>query len=104
MTPTVSFEFFPPSDSESQAKLWDVVAKLARLMPSFLSVTYGAGGSTRTHTDRIVRRVQREMPGSAAAHLTCIGATCVEVDELADSWWKAGVRHVVALRGDPPRL
>lgn len=100
--PSVSFEFYPPSDFTSEERLWKVVEKLARLMPSFLSVTYGAGGSTRTHTDRIVRRIHKEIPGIAAAHLTCVGATCEEVNILADSWWKAGVRHVVALRGDPP--
>ena len=100
--PAVSFEFFPPSDKASEAGLWDVVAKLAPLAPKFFSVTYGAGGSVRERTDRVVRRIQSELPGAAAAHLTCVGATSEEVDELAASWWSAGVRHVVALRGDPP--
>ena len=101
-TPAVSFEFFPPSDEASESGLWDVVAKLAPLAPKFFSVTYGAGGSARERTDRVVRRIHSEMPGVAAAHLTCVGATREEVDELAASWWRAGVRHVVALRGDPP--
>ena len=100
--PAGSFVFFPPSDDASEAKLWAVVAKLVPLAPKFFSVTYGAGGSSRARTDRIVRRIQGEIPSVAAAHLTCVGATREDLDALADSWWEAGVRHVVALRGDPP--
>ena len=100
--PAVSFEFFPPSSAANESELWAVVEKLAPLVPTFFSVTYGAGGSARARTDHVVRRIHSEVSGAAAAHLTCVGATREEVDELAVSWWRAGVRHIVALRGDPP--
>ena len=100
--PSVSFEFFPPHDGAAEAKLWETMKKLAPLAPAFVSVTYGAGGSTRQRTDRIVRRVQPEMGLEPAAHLTCVGAARAEVDEIARGWGDAGIRHIVALRGDPP--
>lgn len=101
--PKVSFEFFPPHDEKSEDRLWTVMEALAPLRPSFFSVTYGAGGSTRSRTDRIVRRIHADSPVSPAAHLTCVGATTAEVDELAQSWWRDGIRQIVALRGDPPK-
>lgn len=102
-SPTVSFEFFPPKTEKSEAQLWSVMEKLAPLKPAFFSVTYGAGGSTRNRTERVVRRINDEMPIRPAAHLTCVGATREEIDSLAHSWWDAGIRHIVALRGDPPQ-
>ena len=101
--PTVSFEFFPPHDEAAEARLWTVLETLAPLQPAFFSVTYGAGGSTRQRTDRIVRRIHEELPIVPAAHLTCVGASCEEVDTLARSWWQDGIRQIVALRGDPPK-
>lgn len=101
--PKVSFEFFPPHDAAAEAKLWQCIERLAPLHPAFVSVTYGAGGSTRARTDRIVRRIHAETPVSPAAHLTCIGADTGEIDDLARNWWEAGIRHIVALRGDPPQ-
>lgn len=101
--PTVSFEFFPPHDAPAEARLWTVLETLAPLQPAFFSVTYGAGGSTRQRTDRIVRRIHNESPVVPAAHLTCVGATRAEVDALAQSWWDDGIRQIVALRGDPPK-
>ncbi len=105
MTPPirVSFEFFPPADDTGEQRLWTTIEKLGPLEPMFLSVTYGAGGSTRERTNRVVRRIREERPETPAAHLTCVNATREEVDELAQSWWDAGVRHIVALRGDPPQ-
>lgn len=101
-TPAVSFEFFPPHDDKAAARLWTVLESLAPLQPHFFSVTYGAGGSTRERTDRIVRRIDEESTIPPAAHLTCVGATRDEVDALARSWWDAGIRQIVALRGDAP--
>lgn len=100
--PTVSFEFFPPRDDAGWAQLWATIEKLAPFRPGFVSVTYGAGGTTRERTDRIVRRIRTETPLEPAAHITCVGAECSEIDALAKSWWEAGIRHLVALRGDPP--
>lgn len=100
--PKVSFEFFPPKDEAMEARLWDAVTRLAPLEPTFVSVTYGAGGSTRERTHRTVRRIIEQTDLAAAAHLTCVSATRGEVDEVARAYWDAGVRHVVALRGDPP--
>ena len=102
-TPKVSFEFFPPQDIESEERLWQVIQVLAPLRPAFFSVTYGAGGSTRERTDRIVRRIHSETSVPPAAHLTCVGASRSDVDRLARSWWECGIRQIVALRGDPPK-
>jgi methylenetetrahydrofolate reductase (NADPH) len=97
----VSFEFFPPKTPEMEATLWASIERLAPLAPSFVSVTYGAGGSTRDRTHSTVARILRETPLTPAAHLTCVAATKGEVDEVVRSYWDAGVRHIVALRGDP---
>lgn len=101
-TPLVSFEFFPPHDDAGEARLWHVMARLAPLGPKFVSVTYGAGGSTRKRTDRVVRRIHDETSVPVAAHLTCVGASREEVNEIATGWWDAGIHHIVALRGDMP--
>lgn len=98
----VSFEFFPPRTPEMEAALWRAVTRLAPLQPSFVSVTYGAGGTTRERTHATVRRLLEETTLEPAAHLTCVGATRDEVDEIARAYWALGVRHIVALRGDPP--
>lgn len=100
--PQLSFEFFPPRTEALEAQLWDCIARLAPLGPRFVSVTYGAGGSTRTRTHETLARLARETSLTPAAHLTCVGATREEVDEVARGYWAAGVRHIVALRGDPP--
>jgi methylenetetrahydrofolate reductase (NADPH) len=97
----VSFEFFPPKTDEMEANLWEAIGRLAPLRPKFVSVTYGAGGSTRERTHATVARIVRETAIGPAAHLTCVGATSDEVDEVARAYWAAGVRHIVALRGDP---
>ncbi|MBB4198307.1 methylenetetrahydrofolate reductase [NAD(P)H] [Rhodoblastus sphagnicola] len=97
----VSFEFFPPKTDEMDANLWEAIGRLAPLKPKFVSVTYGAGGSTRERTHATVARIVRETAIAPAAHLTCVGATREEVDEVARAYWTAGVRHIVALRGDP---
>jgi methylenetetrahydrofolate reductase (NADPH) len=97
----VSFEFFPPKTAEMEATLWASVERLAPLSPNFVSVTYGAGGSTRERTHNTVARILRETPLRPAAHLTCVAATKAEVDEVVESYWDVGVRHIVALRGDP---
>jgi methylenetetrahydrofolate reductase (NADPH) len=98
----VSFEFFPPATADAESTLWRAIQRLAPLTPRFVSVTYGAGGSTRERTHRTVRRLLDETTLEPAAHLTCVGATRDEVDAVADSYWEAGVRHLVALRGDAP--
>jgi methylenetetrahydrofolate reductase (NADH) len=98
----VSFEFFPPKTEAMAETLWSSIETLAPLQPRFVSVTYGAGGTTRERTHATVERIVRETPLTAAAHLTCVGATRDEVDEVARNYWDAGVRHLVALRGDPP--
>lgn len=98
----VSFEFFPPKTEKMDAQLWEAVQTLAPLGPRFVSVTYGAGGSTRERTHATVARIQRETNLAAAAHLTCVEASRAEIDEVAEAYWAAGVRHIVALRGDPP--
>lgn len=100
--PTASFEFFPPKTPEAEAKLWEVIGTLAPLKPNFVSVTYGAGGSTRERTHATVTRIKRETELVPAAHLTCINASAAEIEEIAHSYWDAGVRHIVALRGDFP--
>jgi methylenetetrahydrofolate reductase (NADPH) len=98
--PLVSFEFFPPKSPEMAAKLWETVKRLEPLSPRFVSVTYGAGGSTRERTHGTVLRIRRETALEPAAHLTCIGAVTEEIDEIARRYWEAGIRHLVALRGD----
>jgi methylenetetrahydrofolate reductase (NADPH) len=100
--PQVSFEFFPPKTPEMDQKLWQTVQRLAPLGPRFVSVTYGAGGSTRERTHATVRRIRQETRLEPAAHLTCIGASRDEIDAVARAYWQAGIRHLVALRGDPP--
>ena len=102
MTLQVSFEFFPPKTEAMEQALWAAVARLAPLGPRFMSVTYGAGGSTRERTHATVARIARETDVAPAAHLTCVEATREEVDAVARHYWDAGVRHIVALRGDPP--
>ncbi|MDE2579486.1 MAG: methylenetetrahydrofolate reductase [NAD(P)H] [Hyphomicrobiales bacterium] len=97
----VSFEFFPPKTPEMETQLWDSIARLAPLEPSFVSVTYGAGGSTRERTHATVARIVRETKIKPAAHLTCVSASRDEVDDVVRGYWDAGVRHIVALRGDP---
>jgi methylenetetrahydrofolate reductase (NADPH) len=98
----VSFEFFPPKTEEMERTLWESIARLAPLAPSFVSVTYGAGGSTRERTHATIKRILAETNLVPAAHLTCVGATREEVDEVVRAYGKIGVRHIVALRGDPP--
>jgi methylenetetrahydrofolate reductase (NADPH) len=98
----VSFEFFPPRTEKMEAQLWSAIETLTPLAPEFVSVTYGAGGSTRERTHATVARIAQETPLSAAAHLTCVAASKSEIAEIADAYWNAGVRHIVALRGDPP--
>lgn len=98
----VSFEFFPPKTDKMAETLWQSVETLAPLEPRFVSVTYGAGGSTRERTHAAVRRIVTETAMPAAAHLTCVNATREEVDAVAREYWEEGVRHIVALRGDPP--
>jgi methylenetetrahydrofolate reductase (NADPH) len=100
-TVRVSFEFFPPKTPEMETSLWEAINRLAPLSPSFVSVTYGAGGSTRERTHNTVARIVRETSIKPAAHLTCVAATRDEVDDVVRSYWSAGVRHIVALRGDP---
>jgi methylenetetrahydrofolate reductase (NADPH) len=97
----VSFEFFPPKTAEMEATLWASIERLAPLRPNFVSVTYGAGGSTRERTHNTVARLVSETALKPAAHLTCVAATRDEVDDVVRSYWDAGVRHIVALRGDP---
>lgn len=98
----VSFEFFPPRTTEAEDALWRAVKRLEPMAPRFVSVTYGAGGSTRERTHNTVRRIARETAMTAAAHLTCVGATRAEVEAVARDYWESGIRHIVALRGDPP--
>jgi len=100
--PIVSFEFFPPGDEAMAQQLWQAIQRLAPLQPSFVSVTYGADGSTRTRTHECVLRILRETDLRVAPHLTCVGASRAEVLEIARGYWQQGVRHLVALRGDAP--
>jgi methylenetetrahydrofolate reductase (NADPH) len=99
--PKVSFEFFPPKTPDMEAKLWDSVKRLAPVNPSFVSVTYGAGGSTRERTHGIVKRMVEETNLSPAGHITCVSATKAEIDQVLKDYWSAGVKRIVALRGDP---
>jgi len=98
-----SFEFFPPRDAATEARLWQTVERLVPLKPAFVSVTYGADGSTRERTHEIVTRIHAETGLVSAPHLTCVGASRAEVLEIAQRYWDAGIRHIVALRGDPPK-
>ncbi|MBB4641613.1 methylenetetrahydrofolate reductase [Rhizorhapis suberifaciens] len=98
----VSFEFFPPKNQKMEETLWSSIQTLAPLQPRFVSVTYGAGGSTRERTHATVARIVRETDLLPAAHLTCVDASKAEIAEVAQAYWEAGVRHIVALRGDPP--
>jgi methylenetetrahydrofolate reductase (NADPH) len=100
--PRVSFEFFPPKTEEMEERLWAAIKRLEPLRPRFVSVTYGAGGSTRERTHATVHRIRQETPLEPAAHLTCVAATREEIDAVAGDYWAAGIRHIVALRGDPP--
>lgn len=99
----LSFEFFPPKSAEAEEKLWESVLALAPLAPKFVSVTYGAGGTTRERTHQTVKRIHDETPLKPAAHLTCVGASRAQIDAVAKQYWDAGIRHIVALRGDPPQ-
>ncbi|MCC6469149.1 MAG: methylenetetrahydrofolate reductase [NAD(P)H] [Alphaproteobacteria bacterium] len=98
----LSFEFFPPKTPEMERRLWQAITSLAPLGPRFVSVTYGAGGTTRDRTHATVARIRAETALEPAAHLTCVGATTDEIDEVALRYRQAGIRHIVALRGDPP--
>jgi methylenetetrahydrofolate reductase (NADPH) len=100
--PKLSFEFFPPKTEALEAQLWSCIRRLEPLRPRFVSVTYGAGGTTRERTHATVARIARETSLTPAAHLTCVGASRAEVDAVARAYWDSGVRHIVALRGDPP--
>jgi methylenetetrahydrofolate reductase (NADPH) len=101
--PIVSFEFFPPADAQMEATLWSSVQRLAALQPRFVSVTYGADGSTRERTHKVITRIQQETPLTGAPHLTCVGAPRGEILDIARQYWDQGIRHLVALRGDPPK-
>ena len=100
---SVSFEFFPPKNDEGEASLWKALRKLETVKPKFVSVTYGAGGTTRDRTLGTVRRIVQETTLKPAAHLTCVGASKEEVNAVVREFWNAGVRQIVALRGDPPQ-
>jgi len=99
----VSFEFFPPNDEKMEQTLWQSIQRLKPLAPRFVSVTYGADGSTRERTHQVVMRVLRETALTPAPHLTCVGTDRGQILEIARGYWQAGVRHIVALRGDPPQ-
>jgi methylenetetrahydrofolate reductase (NADPH) len=101
VTPSVSFEFFPPKSPEMEAKLWDSVKRLEPVKPSYVSVTYGAGGSTRERTHGIVRKMAEETALNPAGHITCVAATKDEIDQVLRDYWESGVKRIVALRGDP---
>ena len=100
----VSFEFSPPKTDEAEAALWLAIRRLEPLAPSFVSVTYGAGGSTRERTHATVKRIVEETSLKPAAHLTCVGASRGEIDDIVRAYWDAGIRHIVALRGDMPGM
>jgi methylenetetrahydrofolate reductase (NADPH) len=100
--PLLSFEFFPPRTEALETQLWTCIRRLEALQPRFVSVTYGAGGTTQARTHATVARLVQETALTPAAHLTCVGATRGEVDAVAREYWEAGIRHIVALRGDPP--
>src|ERR1700682_420712 len=100
-SPAISFEFFPPKTEEMERSLWETINRLAPLAPNFVSVTYGAGGSTRERTHSTIARILKETNLTPAAHLTCVGAPKGEIDEVVARYHEIGVRHIVALRGDP---
>jgi methylenetetrahydrofolate reductase (NADPH) len=102
-TPKVSFEFFPPNTEKMEQTLWQSIERLAVLQPRFVSVTYGADGSTRERTHKAVARIRAETNLTAAPHLTCIGAARGEIEDIARNYWDMGIRHLVALRGDAPK-
>lgn len=103
MSPSsVSFEFFPAKTESAENKLWETIRSLEPLKPDFVSVTYGAGGSTREKTHNTVKKIKNETKLLPAAHLTCIGASKEEINEIAQQYWQDGIKHIVALRGDPP--
>ena len=104
MIRSISFEFFPPKTPKLEAKLWQSIEQLAPIGPKFVSVTYGAGGSTRTTTHKIVKNIINDTELNAAAHLTCVAATKEEVDSTIDDYKSIGVDHIVALRGDMPDM
>ncbi|HEC91086.1 MAG TPA: methylenetetrahydrofolate reductase [Alphaproteobacteria bacterium] len=99
----VSFEFFPPKTEKMEQRLWDCIRRLAPVKPTFVSVTYGAGGTTRERTHETVVRIRNETDLEPAAHLTCVDATKDEINEIARRYWDQGIRHIVALRGDAPQ-
>ena len=101
-SPKISFEFFPPKTEEMERSLWETIKRLAPLTPNFVSVTYGAGGSTRERTHSTIARILAETSLTPAAHLTCVGAARGEIDDIVGRYYEIGVRHIVALRGDPP--
>ena len=100
---SVSFEFFPPKNQVSIDSLWNNIRRLEPLKPKFVSVTYGAGGSTRENTHSLVKEIKHKTSLEPAAHLTCIGTTFEEVERIAEDYWNSGVKHIVALRGDIPK-
>ena len=97
----VSFEFFPPKNEESIQSLWSNIKRLEPLKPQFISVTYGAGGSTRKNTHSLVKQIKNHTSLVPAAHLTCLGTSAKEIEKIASDYWRSGIRHIVALRGDP---
>jgi methylenetetrahydrofolate reductase (NADPH) len=99
--PAISFEFFPPKSEEMERSLWETITRLAPLAPNFVSVTYGAGGSTRERTHSTISRILKETRLTPAAHLTCVDAPCADIDDVVARYHEVGVRHIVALRGDP---
>src|SRR6201986_4064210 len=101
-SPNISFKFFPPKTEEMERGLWETINRMAPLAPNFVSVTYGAGGSTRERTHSTITRILAETDLLPAAHLTCVGAARGEIDDIVSRYHGGGVRHIVALRGDPP--